>query len=332
MKIKFLGSTIEMLRSENVQVRSQLSTIQRRMFQEKQQIMDYLRQIENDLIEKEQIKQRESLLREDYEQLKNSINHDQQKLEALQQEYSQLLKTIQIQNEEKDQFKSGIKHLYSHFHIPIESHDQFYLSFKPIENHFNDLQNQCTQLDEANRAWQQFHQTQLDNFRNKLQNILPIETNFSFDEIAQLIVNYLNKNSHTESIDRESESSSFNPSKQTPSEEVSVQSTPSLINEHDEELRQLRENLTTLTSQCAQFDEANRAWQQYQQTQLDNFRNKLQYYLPLDENIPFDQVAQLIVNQIIKEREEFNQKYQELEKTNNDLLSSNIFIHLSFNY
>ncbi len=60
MKIKFLGSTIEMLRSENVQVRSQLSTIQRRMFQEKQQIMDYLRQIENDLIEKEQIKQRES--------------------------------------------------------------------------------------------------------------------------------------------------------------------------------------------------------------------------------------------------------------------------------
>jgi chromosome segregation ATPase len=109
-----------MLRSENVQVRSQLSAIQRRMFQEKQQIMDYLRQIENDLIEKEQIKQRESLLRQDYEQLqfankqdrkeieqlKNSINKDQQKINELQDECSQLLKTIQTQNEEKIQLES----------------------------------------------------------------------------------------------------------------------------------------------------------------------------------------------------------------------------------
>jgi chromosome segregation ATPase len=108
--------------------------------------MDYLRQIENDLIEKEQIKQREMLLREDYEQLKKSINHDQQKIEELQKECSNLLKTIQIQNEEKNQFQSGMKHLYSHFHIPMESHDQFHLSFQPIENHFNDLQNQCDLL------------------------------------------------------------------------------------------------------------------------------------------------------------------------------------------
>ncbi|CAF3441875.1 unnamed protein product, partial [Rotaria sp. Silwood2] len=48
-------STIEMLRSEKVQVCSQLSTIQRRMLQEKQQIMDYLRRIEDDLIEKERL-------------------------------------------------------------------------------------------------------------------------------------------------------------------------------------------------------------------------------------------------------------------------------------
>ncbi|CAF4993340.1 unnamed protein product, partial [Rotaria socialis] len=60
--------------------------------------MDYLRQIENDLIEKERIKQRESLLREDYEQLKNSIYHDQQRLEHVQKEYSQLLK---IKDDEK---------------------------------------------------------------------------------------------------------------------------------------------------------------------------------------------------------------------------------------
>jgi hypothetical protein len=34
----------------------------------------------------------------------------------------------------------------------------------------------------------------------------------------------------------------------------------------------------------------------------------------------------LIVNQIIKEREEFNQKYQELEKTNDDLRLGNLFL------
>ncbi len=184
------------------------------------------------------------------------------------------------------------------------------------------LTTQCAQLDEANHAWQQFHQSELDNFRNKLQNNLPIDKNLSFDEIAQLIVDHLNQQ-----IDQEPELSSFNPSKQihvTPFEEVpiqnitSVQSTPSLLNEHDEELRQLRENIATLTSQCTQLDEANRAWQQYQQTQLEHFRNKLQDYLPLDENISFDQTAQLIVDQIIKEREEFDQRYQELEKANDD--------------
>ncbi len=141
--MKFVGSTIEMLRSENVQVRSQLSTIQRRMFQEKQQIMDYLRQIETDLIEKEQIKQRESLLRQDYEQLKNSLHQNQQQLEEFKQNCSQLLK-------EKDQFQSEIKNLYSHFHIPVESDNQSNFScnniIQPIEARFNDLQNQNNTL------------------------------------------------------------------------------------------------------------------------------------------------------------------------------------------
>ncbi|CAF1389103.1 unnamed protein product, partial [Rotaria sordida] len=136
------GSTIEMLRSENVQVRSQLSTIQRRMFQEKQQIMDYLRQIEEDLIEKERIKQRELLLRQDYEQLqlinkqdqydiqqlKNSIYDYQQILENLQQENLQLIKikddeNIQLELE-LNTYKSEIKRLYSHFNINVDSIEQ----------------------------------------------------------------------------------------------------------------------------------------------------------------------------------------------------------------
>ncbi len=148
-KIIYLGSTIEMLRSDNIQIRSQLSATQRRTLKEKQQVMDYLRQIENDLVEKEQIKQRESILRKDFEklqlihkqdrqeidQLNLQINHDQQKLTQLEQERLQLLKTIQnmddkqIQLEsELDSYKSATKRLYTHFKMPfdsIQSIDQF---------------------------------------------------------------------------------------------------------------------------------------------------------------------------------------------------------------
>lgn len=93
-----LGSTIEMLRSENIQVRSQLSTIQRRMFQEKQQIMDYLRQIENDLVEKEQIKQREALLRDERDQLQLINQQDRVKIEHL-------VETLRTTNEKNSQLE-----------------------------------------------------------------------------------------------------------------------------------------------------------------------------------------------------------------------------------
>ena len=52
-----------------------------------------------------------------------------------------------------------------------------------------------------------------------------------------------------------------------------MQSASPLINEHEQELQQLRENLALLTTQCAQLDEANRAWQLYQQSQIDTFRD-----------------------------------------------------------
>ena len=131
-----------MLRSENIQVRSQLATIQRRMFQEKQQIMDYLRQIENELVEKEQIRQRESLLREERDQLqlvnqhdreeierlKNSIERDRVKIEQLEQECSQLLETVRAKDEkntrlalELDTHKSSTQQLCSHLQLPRDS-------------------------------------------------------------------------------------------------------------------------------------------------------------------------------------------------------------------
>jgi len=106
-----------------------------------------------------------------------------------------------------------------------------------------------------------------------------------------------------------------------------VQSASPLINEHEQELQQLRQNLTLLTNQCAQLDEANRAWQLYQQTQLDHFRNTIQDYLPMDDNLSLEQAAQQIVDQIIKERTDFTEQYHALEKANDDLRSGNSLIN-----
>ncbi len=88
-----------------------------------------------------------------------------------------------------------------------------------------------------------------------------------------------------------------------------------------EEVQQLRESVATLTAQCSQLDEANRAWRLYQQTQADNFRTKLHDYLPIDENASFDDIAQQIVDQMTKEREDFTERYKEVEKVNGDLRS-----------
>ncbi|CAF3076727.1 unnamed protein product [Rotaria sp. Silwood2] len=115
----------------------------------------------------------------------------------------------------------------------------------------------------------------------------------------------------------------------------------SIENQRDDELRQLQEHIAILTTQYARLDEANRAWQQFQQTQLDNFRNKFQHilfmdnhlsldqisinkhhdYFILNENLLFDQIAQFTINQIIENREDFNQQYEILQKTNNKLES-----------
>ncbi|CAF4111061.1 unnamed protein product, partial [Rotaria sordida] len=233
---------------------------------------------------------------------------------------------------------------------------------------------QCAQLDEANRAWQQYQQTQLHVFLSKLHDYLPIEESTSFDEIAQQIVEQISKeredfNIRYQALEKElnnlrSESginiqsdvntvnklneellaikeayekldaekqllvmqleslSTRSEPKQTiekiswnePFEKVPIHTT---IKEDVEELEQLRERVALLTNQCTQLDESNRTWQQYQQTQLDNFRNKLHDYLPIDENISLDDIAQ----QIIKDHENFNEKYSELEKINDNLLS-----------
>jgi molecular chaperone GrpE (heat shock protein) len=119
--------------------------------------------------------------------------------------------------------------------------------------------------------------------------------------------------------------------------QVPLQSSASNSEQETEEVRQLRENFAVLTSQYAQLTEANRAWQEFHQSQLDNFRRKVQECVQISDDFSFDQLAQDIVDQILKERDDFAQLYQALEKANNDLQSGNffylvVFSHHSINY
>jgi uncharacterized phage infection (PIP) family protein YhgE len=103
--------------------------------------------------------------------------------------------------------------------------------------------------------------------------------------------------------------------------QVPIHTSSAEAEQQAQELQQLRENVVALTAQCEQLNEANRAWQLYQQAQVDNFRNTLHDYLPIDENASFDEFAQQLVDQIVKEREDFNDKFQAIEKANDDLHS-----------
>ncbi|CAF3326714.1 unnamed protein product, partial [Rotaria socialis] len=399
------GSTIEMLRSDNIEVRSQLSATQRRMLQEKQQVMDYLRQIENDLIEKEQIKQRESILRKDYdklqlihkqdrqdiEKLSLQINQDKQKLDQLEQERLQLFKTIQNIDDNKgnletelDSYKSATKRLYTYFKIPFDSihsidqlipmledryrteqvsqariHDIQLVKSATDTNHEHETEEirqlredllsvniQLKQLNDANQAWQQYQQNQIILLRDRL-NLTNID-NLSFDDIVQQIENRFNilnnelvelqdvkktteiqavsaqyiKDHLYQSKDTQTEDAQeYKPMQKDESAEILIQKLTINSKQYEEELRELRENLATLTTQAAQLDEANQAWQQYHRTQLDNFRNKLQPSLPIEIELSLDDIAQYIANyldQMRDERENLREQLQTSEKLIND--------------
>ncbi|CAM4859045.1 unnamed protein product [Rotaria socialis] len=394
-----------MLRSDNIEVRSQLSATQRRMLQEKQQVMDYLRQIENDLIEKEQIKQRESILRKDYdklqlihkqdrqdiEKLNLQINQDKQKLDQLEQERLQLFKTIQNIDDNKgnletelDSYKSATKRLYTYFKIPFDSihsidqlipmledryrteqvsqariHDIQLVKSATNTNHEHETEEirqlredllsvniQLKQLNDANQAWQQYQENQIILLRDRL-NLTNID-NLSFDDIVQQIENRFNilnnelvelqdvkktteiqavsaqyiKDHLYQSKDTQTEDAQeYKPMQKDESAEILIQKLTINSKQYEEELRELRENLATLTTQAAQLDEANQAWQQYHRTQLDNFRNKLQPSLPIEIELSLDDIAQYIANyldQMRDERENLREQLQTSEKLIND--------------
>ena len=71
--------------------------------------------------------------------------------------------------------------------------------------------------------------------------------------------------------------------------------------ERTEEIRQLRADLAAASNHCLQLEEANRAWQFYQQSQLDQFRQQLQEQIPMlnqTDDSSLDQMTQHVLNHI----------------------------------
>lgn len=149
------------------------------------------------------------------------------------------------------------------------------------------LTNQYIQLDQTNHHYQQYHLNQFNTFKNKIKNIFSIENCLSFDDIAQSIIYYFNTNNNLqhELQSKQIDLTTIEEEERSIHTLTSVQSTPSLINEHDEELRQLKDK-------------------SYQLIQLDYFKNKFQNYLSYDENLSFDQIIQSILDNINKDRQQ----------------------------
>ncbi|CAF1529407.1 unnamed protein product, partial [Rotaria sordida] len=86
----------------------------------------------------------------------------------------------------------------------------------------------------------------------------------------------------------------------SPIEEIPLNIIPhvqsSNVIEENEEIQQLKNNLATLTIQCTELDEANRAWQQYYQNQIELFHDKLQDWIPLDMNLTLEQIIHQIIS------------------------------------
>ena len=178
------------------------------------------------------------------------------------------------------------------------------------------LTENCTLLSEANQGWQQFHASQLENFRHTFGFTQLTDNDLSFDQMQQALRHQLiDLEKQREDLRRQLNEAELAKEPQLKLAQVQ-RSSPTLLPNPDEvELRQLQQTIDTLTVRCAQLEEDNRAWQQSRQTEIDQFRSKLQEHVVFDEHRSLDQLAQRIVEQLSKQAEHFERA---LETMNED--------------
>ncbi|CAF5118178.1 unnamed protein product, partial [Rotaria sp. Silwood1] len=171
------------------------------------------------------------------------------------------------------------------------------------------LEEECQKLEQQLKE----NQYSIDSLKTNLQLTLNENEQLKqqYDELQQknnILIN-MNHNLINQLNEYEQQSSHFDPqdtSKQmiqkeirhTPIQEVQIHRITPIQSTYspniEEELRQLRTDLTASSAHCLQLEEANRAWQQFHQNQLELFRHKLQDSIPLDDNFTLEQIAQQI--------------------------------------
>ena len=126
---------------------------------------------------------------------------DSEQIESLQEEIESLVNQLQTIKKESEQLKQQNREteekynqlLHSQLHVvnPVQSSNNDEID--QLQAHLSLLTTRCTQLDQANHAWQEFHQNQLVPFREKLQESLPIDSDASLEQIAQDILDQFGK-------------------------------------------------------------------------------------------------------------------------------------------
>jgi chromosome segregation ATPase len=200
----------------------------------------------------------EQLLNQQIITLQSECQTLEQQLKDHQYSMVSLKTNLQLLSNENEQFKQQYEELQQKNDVLINTnHD--------LTNRLNDLERQPSPFE--------FRDTSKQMFQKQTTRRTPIE------EVSSMSIDFLIYSCYF----LKAQIHTIAPVQSAPSPDM------------HEEIQQLRTNLSSLTAQCSQLDEANRAWQQFHQSQLEIFRNKLQDWIPLDDNFTLEQIAQQIV-------------------------------------
>jgi hypothetical protein len=116
----------------------------------------------------------------------------------------------------------------------------------------------------------------------------------------QFVINH--QESHLQTNGNLSESSPSNEINQELPNVISISNEDNMKeNDLEHVNQQLQEENLVLQNQCTQFDNANRAWQQFYDNQLNFLKNQFKDYLDFDKDLNFDQIIRTIATELEKQ-------------------------------
>ncbi len=155
----------------------------------------------------------QSQLRENLNNLTVQLKETNRSWEQFKQIQLDLLKTL-LPSSTKTSLEEIIQEIILYIHHLIEEIDSLKENQRNLQHQYEELlekqsilsslddqteqnlallQNQYTQLDNANRAWQIFYDNQIDLLKTKFQDYIQLDDNPNFEQIIQLIVTKLGK-------------------------------------------------------------------------------------------------------------------------------------------